>query len=291
METALALGAFDGLHKGHLKVIEQAVSKRNLLPAVLTFKENPTVALNGTSSYIISHSEKEEIFYQKGIKKIFDLDFKEIKDMNPEDFFQKVIVENCRAKELFCGENFRFGKKAKGDIETLKKLADANNIILNVVPYFMNDDVVVSSTKIRKAIENGDMKLAKKYLGRFFGFNFKVVQGNKIGRTLGTPTINQVIPKGFVLPKYGVYASVVTVEGQKYCGVTNVGVKPSIGKYDPLSETWIPDFEKDMYGMEIRVELIEFIRKETKFESIENLKEEIYKNAEQAKGIFKKYIL
>ncbi len=286
--TALALGAFDGLHKGHLKVILKTLKDKNLIPAVLTFNADPSVSIDGSSEYLIDLDEKEKILHEIGIKKIFKFDFDKIRHMSPEEFFKEIIVDTCKAKSLFCGENFRFGKNASGDIETLKELAKQYNVKVNVVSYCTNHGKIISSTLIREAISDGDMKLAKDCLGRYFAFDFVVVIGNKIGRTLGTPTINQALPKGFVLPKFGVYVSRVTVQNKQYCGVTNIGVKPSIGKYDPLSETWILDLDKNMYGMKIKVELIEFIRAEKRFENLTLLKEEIHKDAIKAKKIFEK---
>ncbi|MFI3206977.1 MAG: bifunctional riboflavin kinase/FAD synthetase [Clostridia bacterium] len=289
-KTALAIGAFDGLHRGHTKLVKIALSQKGLEPAVLSFRENPSADLIGKTAYIITQEEKEEILKNMGIEKLFILDFCDIKNLSAKDFFYEYIVKKCGAKKIICGENFRFGKKASGNIELLESLCKQNDMELIVADYECFDNEIISSTRIRKAVENGEMKIAKSMLGRDFGFNSVVIKGNQIGRTIGTPTINQIIPKGFVLPKFGVYASCVTVEGRELCGLTNVGVKPSIGKYEPNCETWILDFEKDMYGMKIKVELIEFIREEKKFDSLDKLREEIGKDAEKAKNIFEKTI-
>ncbi len=286
-KTALAIGAFDGLHKGHMSVINSTVGIKGLTPAVLTFEENPSVELNGKSAYIITQGEKEELLKEAGIEEIFILDFSKVRNMTTKDFFYDVLLKKCRSKYIYCGENFRFGKNAQGDVKLLKELCVLNDVNLKIIPYSLYKTEVISSTKIRTAVQNGDMQLVKKYLGRYFGFKFLVVKGNQIGRTLGAPTINQVIPKGFVLPKYGVYASRVTLNNEIYCGVTNIGVKPSIGKYEPGAETWIIGVDKDMYGMHIKVELLKFIRNEKKFSSLEELKSEIIKDAETAKNIYK----
>ncbi|MFI3325065.1 MAG: bifunctional riboflavin kinase/FAD synthetase [Clostridia bacterium] len=288
-KTALALGAFDGLHKGHIKVLNQAINNENLISGVVTFNENPTKILKNSTEYLLSEDDKEEILKEIGIKNIYKLDFAKVKDISPEDFFHDILLKKLGAKVLTCGDNFRFGKKALGDVKLLKKLCDENNITLKVVSPFEIDGEIVSSTRIRTAVKNGDMITATKLLGRHFGFSFEVVTGNKIGRTLGTPTINQNFPQGFVIPKYGVYASIVHINGTKYAGVTNIGVKPSIGKYDPLSETWIPNIDMDLYGMKIKVEILEFIREEKKFENLDKLKSEIFKNGEKAKEICSKY--
>lgn len=289
-KTALALGAFDGLHKGHMKVLQKAVDNKNYISGVVTFKENPTKILGNKTEYLLTEDEKDDILYKTGIEKIFKLDFAEVKDIEAETFFYDILLEKLHAKVLICGDNFRFGKNAKGNVNLLQKLCKENDIQLEIISHLEIDGEIVSSTRIRNAIKNGDIPTANKLLGRYFEFSFEVVTGNKIGRTLGTPTINQNFPKGFVIPKYGVYASFVHVNGTKYAGVTNIGVKPSIGKYDPLSETWIPELNMDMYGMNIKVEILEFIREEKKFGSLEMLKKEIFENGDKAKEICKKYL-
>ena len=143
----------------------------------------------------------------------------------------------------------------------------------------------MSSTRIRAAVEAADIPLANRLLGRPFGFSLEVIHGNHIGTGLGTPTINQAIPDNFVLPKFGVYASWVRVGGKYFAGVTNIGLKPTVGSDRVLSETWMPDFSGDLYGKRVRLFLLRFLRPEKKFGSLQELKEEISKNARQAKEI------
>ena len=143
----------------------------------------------------------------------------------------------------------------------------------------------MSSTRIRAAVEAADIPLANRLLGRPFGFSLEVIHGNHIGTGLGTPTINQAIPDNFVLPKFGVYASWVRVGGKYFAGVTNIGLKPTVGSDRVLSETWMPDFSGDLYGKRVRLFLLRFLRPEKKFGSLQELKEEISKNTRQAKEI------
>lgn len=285
--TALALGAFDGLHRGHREVIGAAVreEKAGLVPAVLTFAEDPSMLLTGKTDYLQTREEKEAFLREWGVKSIFTLPFEKVKDNSPREFFQEIVLKGCQAKVLVCGWDFRFGKGAAGNTDVLAALCKEQGLKLLVLPPLLEGGQPVSSTRIRRALENGDAALAERLLGRPFGFSFTVVEGNRIGRTLGTPTINQQLPEGFVMPKFGVYASIVHVDGEKRCGVTNIGVKPTVGHYKPLSETWIPEFQKDMYGMNIRVELVEFIRGEKKFESLDALRAEIFDNAAKAKAL------
>ncbi len=284
--TAIALGAFDGLHLGHKSVINK-VFEKNLSASVFTFKENPSKNLTGKTNYILTQEEKLDILDKWGAKNCFCPDFNLLQNMEAEDFVVKILFDKCKAKVLSCGKDFRFGKKALGDVALLQKLCNENGVCLQVAGDFCVHDKKVSSNIIRNYIENGKIESANEMLGRYFGFTLPVLEGNRIGRTLGTPTINQKMPHGFVLPRFGVYASNVIIDGKNYLGVTNVGVKPSIGKYDPLAETWIPDINMNLYGKSIKTELLGFIRDEKKFDNLESLKEEIIKNEKRARVIYK----
>ena len=161
---------------------------------------------------------------------------------------------------------------------------------MHVVPTVEYKGERVSATRIRKAIENGEMEDVTVMLGRPFGFCFEVVHGNHIGHTIGTPTINQNFPPRFVLPRFGVYASAVYVDGKTYCGVTNVGVKPTVGSDHALSETWMPDFTGgDLYGRTLRLELLSFVRDEKKFPDLDALKAEISLNEKTARTLFEAF--
>ena len=167
----------------------------------------------------------------------------------------------------------------------LRSLCQEAGVELYVVPPVEDGGEKVSSTRIRKAVEAGDIPTANRLLGRPFGFSLEVIHGNHIGTGLGTPTINQAIPEGFVLPKFGVYASWCRVGGEYFYGVTNVGVKPTVGSDRVLAETWMPDFQGDLYGKRVRVFLLEFLRPERKFHSLDELKAAIRENGEQAKAV------
>lgn len=278
---AVALGAFDGLHAGHMRVIREVVGQGMLTPAVFTFSENP----HGGSLLAMSE-EKEKVLRSAGVEILFVADFSAVKRMPPEQFFLEILLKRCKAKLLCCGGDFRFGKNAAGDITLLRKLCRKHSVALRVMPPLNIDGEKVSSTRIRQAIERGDMKAANRMLGRPFSFSLEVIHGNHIGQGLGTPTINQALPSGFILPKFGVYASYVRISGKDYYyGVTNIGVKPTVGSDSVLSETWIPEFSGDLYGKRVRLYLLDFIRPEQKFGSLEEMKAEILCNARQARDI------
>ena len=282
--SSLALGAFDGLHRGHMAVIRRACAPgeggRRLQPAVFTFSRSPA-----GNSAVLTGRDKERLLEDAGVEVLYSLEFSQVKDWEAEAFVEQVLFETCAAQRLCCGEDFRFGRGARGDTALLQTLCDRRGVELTVVPPVKEGGEKVSSTRIRAAVEAGDISLANRLLGRPFGFSLEVIHGNHIGTGLGTPTINQAIPEGFVLPRFGVYASWCRVGGEYFYGVTNVGVKPTVGSDRVLAETWMPEFQGDLYGKRVRVFLLEFLRPEKKCGSLEELKAAIQTNGEQAKEV------
>ncbi len=282
--SSLALGAFDGLHRGHMAVIRRACAPgeggRRLQPGVFTFSRSPA-----GDSAVLTGRDKERLLEDAGVEVLYSLEFSQVKDWEAEAFVEQVLFETCAARRLCCGEDFRFGRGARGDTALLQTLCDRRGVELTVVPPVKEGGEKVSSTRIRAAVEAGDISLANRLLGRPFGFSLEVIHGNHIGTGLGTPTINQAIPEGFVLPRFGVYASWCRVGGEYFYGVTNVGVKPTVGSDRVLAETWMPEFQGDLYGKRVRVFLLEFLRPEKKFGSLEELKAAIQTNGEQAKEV------
>ncbi|HEX3017239.1 MAG TPA: riboflavin biosynthesis protein RibF [Caproicibacter sp.] len=291
-ESAVALGSFDGLHLGHRKVISLALdgAERGLIPTVLTFAENPKFSENEAfDGILLRREEKIRLLEKMGVKQLYLLDFDSIKNLTPAEFVDKILWEVCRAKKACCGFNFTFGRGGSADSGDLKRLCAERGIETAVADAVLADGTPVSSTRIRRLIENGRADEAAQLLGRPFGYESPVVSGRKLGRKLGTPTLNQEVPEEFVLPKFGVYASAVTIDGAIYCGVTNVGVKPTVGSSAVLAETWMPDYTgPQLYGHTVRVDLLKFLRPERKFPGLEELKAEIQHNGEQAREYFRK---
>ena len=284
-ELAAALGSFDGLHLGHRQVIGNTLSAPGLRPAVITFQQNPSFSLQKKPVPLLTTNEQKlALLKEMGVEVVYLLPFDRIRDMEPEDFVE-ALYRVCRVRALSCGFNFRFGKNGRGDAGLLKELCREKGIELSVTPPVSVAGETVSSTRIRACLEQGDVQQAGQLLGRPFGYDFEVTHGRQLGRTWGTPTINQPFPAGYVLPRFGVYASLVEVEGQKYYGVTNIGVKPTVGSDCALSETWIPEFSGDLYGKKVPVELLDFIRPERKFDSLDQLKNEILENGVLARKI------
>ena len=286
-ETAAALGAFDGLHIGHRAVIDKVIQS-GYLPVVFTFRDNPAERLGGRCRYLTTVDEKLRILESWGVEAVIMPDFADVADWSAERFLDMLRTDLC-AKEISCGADFSFGKKASGNTKLLLEFCEKYDMKLQLAEAVLYNGERVSATRIRDAIEAGSVTEAADMLGRPFSFEFEVVHGNHLGRTIGIPTINQAFPERFILPRFGVYASAVYADGSVYCGVTNVGVKPTVGSDKALSETWMPDFSGDLYGKTLRLELLGFIRDERKFPSLEALRSVIEENAVTAREMFEQY--
>lgn len=289
--TAIALGYFDGLHKGHRNVISLAAAEKEngLTPVCFTFSKSPKSVLNGTQSNALMTSEdKIKTLERLGIERTYQADFEKIMNMPAQDFAQKILIDTLKAEKLFCGFNYRYGRNGEGSAETLKNFCDSNGITLTVVPAQESEGEIVSSTLIRRLITDGNVKRANELMCSRFGFSSVIEHGKRLGRELGTPTINQPLCSELVVPKFGVYASIVTLEnGETYCGVTNIGIKPTVGGNTPLCETWMPKYKGgEIYGQSADVRLLEFIRPERKFSGIDELKNAILDNSKTALNIY-----
>lgn len=290
--TAVALGFFDGVHRGHRKVLSPAAGQREngLTPVCFTFAESPKSVIAGKElPMLMTHRDKLAALEKIGMEHVFFADFREIMSLSARDFFEKILIHILNAKQIFCGFNYRFGKNAEGDTAMLQALCDEYDVGLSVAPPEKDDGEIVCSSLIKSLIAQGNVKRANELLCSRFGFEETIEHGKHLGHKLGTPTINQPLIKGLMVPKFGVYASVVTLEnGERYCGVTNVGIKPTLGGATPLWETWMPAYNGgEIYGQKADVRLLDFIRNERKFDSLDALKTEILKNSGQALEIYK----
>ena len=282
----VALGTFDGLHIGHKAVItaEKSQYERKI---ALMFKQHPRSETNGEAPFtLITPQFEREILFAWGVEPVY-VDFCDICDMSPAEFVDKILVDKFNAKSIACGFNYRFGKGASGDVQTLMALCLEREIKLTVVDKIEYKDEPVSSTRIRETIKNGDMRSAASMLGRYFAYDFEVLHGDERGRTLGSPTINQFFTSDFQVPEFGVYASFTDVDGKVYPSVTNVGIRPTIGNSEKRSETNIIGYHGDLYGQFPRVFLVEKIRGEMNFGSLEELKNRIFADRETALSILK----
>ncbi len=222
--TAVALGYFDGVHLGHKKVIELAVKCKNegLTPVVFTFNKTPKKG-DGLLQ-LLTVQQRAEKLEELGIEILYIVDFNMVKEFTPEEFIEKIVKNIFNAKKVFCGFNYHFGKNGAGDSQALQKLCGKYNIHTEVADAVIVDDETISSTRIRKLLQKGDIRKANELLGYDFGYKSQAVKGRRIGSQMGTPTINQQISEGVILPEFGVYASIVTFDEERYIGVTNIGL-------------------------------------------------------------------
>ena len=287
-ETSVALGCFDGLHLGHRAVLQAALSgaEQGLLPAVFTFgsREDAMTAVKGAPE-LLSSFGREQLLEKMGFALLWRVDFYSVRNLSPEDFVRRVLCGILRAKRICCGYNYRFGFGGRGDAALLQTLGARCGAEVTVLPPVLQEEQPVSSSRIRVAMMEGEMEQAAKLLGRPFTIDFPVVHGRRLGRMLGTPTINQPFPPDFVLPKFGVYASFAEVDGKRLHAVTNVGIKPTVGSEVPLAETYLADFSGNLYGRRVPVSLLHFLRPEQKFDSLDALKNQILTDAGRSAGI------
>lgn len=283
-KTHVALGFFDGVHLGHRAVLGDCVADKGDLTAVaLTFSDSPARLLGGGEPGLLTdNARKAELMAMQGIDAVIFEDFLRIKDMEPEEFIARALGEQLRAEKVSCGYNYRFGRMGRGDVGMLIELCGRMGCAASVVQPVCCGGKTVSSTAIRELLQSGDIAGANKMLGYAYAVRGNIDSGNGIGSTMGYPTVNIPIPGRQAAPRYGVYASRVTVGGKTYCGATNIGVHPTVGKNpEPLCETFLLDCDGgELYGEEAVCELFAFIRPERTFASVGELSEQIGRDIE-----------
>ena len=254
--TAVALGDFDGMHLAHKTVVTGA--------------ESATVyCVNNRFSLL-----QKSIFERRYPNAVF-ADFEEIKNMSATDFIDKILIEKFGAGILLCGFNFRFGRGAMWSAADLREYLESRGVWVRILQHLDYKNEPISSTRIRACIESGDIENANAMLGYNFTFENEVLSGDKRGREAGFPTVNQHLPKGLTVPKFGVYESRTEVDGRLYKSFTNIGLRPSWRVASPLCETHIFDFSGDLYGKTVRVELVKYLREEKVFSSVDELREQL----------------
>lgn len=270
--AAVALGAFDGIHKAHRKLIENTVlfaKENNLNSVVFTFSENPSDA-----ELITTDAQRKSIFKELGIDVLYVQHFDDaLKNMSADEFLN-TYLKTC--KYICVGFNFRFGKDRQGTTADIESFCTKNNIHFDIVDEIKYDGITVSSTLIRIYIKSCDFAMAQKLLGREVSVEGVVVKGDMIGKKLGFPTVN-IENSNTLIPK-GVYATVTEVDGVKYKSVTNVGGKPTIRNNVDRIETHIIDFDRDIYGETIKTSFVKKIRDIVKFGDVESLKAQLKKD-------------
>ena len=292
--TVVALGCFDGVHLGHRKVIQKARSIADALGiscSVWTFDEPPrNYFLKNPVGLLTDKKQKTELISSIKVDKFISVPFtKETAKISAEDFFSEILVKRLKAAHIVCGFNYSFGDGGRGNVDMLQKLCAESGVGLTVLDPISVSDVTVSSSAIRDALVSGKIEDANALLGRPFSLKTVVISGQHLARKLGFPTVNQSFPSRMLIPAYGVYVTSITIEGRakKYYGITNVGVRPTVGGETVFAETNIFDFSGDLYGKWVRVEYLHHIREERKFDSLEALTEQIHRDIAEAKNYIK----
>lgn len=288
-KLSIALGTFDGLHRGHINVLNEVkkFESDGYLPSMLLFDCHPQSVISGkTPPLLITSEDKIKTVQEMGIKPV-PIKFSDICNLSAEEFVRDILIKKYNVGAVVSGENFRFGKNGTGNSQILYEISEKYGIIYKQARGVMFGGALISATRIRNALENGNVEEANSMLGRNFSYDFTVAQGNKIGKKVfGFPTINQHFPKDFIELRHGVYASETTVDGRIYPSVTNFGNHPTVGVTNALSETCILGFEGNLYDQKIRVELTHFLRCEKKFGSFDELKAQIADDSKKSVEIF-----
>jgi riboflavin kinase/FMN adenylyltransferase len=291
--TVLTLGVFDGLHLGHQKIMETVVERAKAVGAhatAITFDPHPRAVLHPESAPPLLQTLDQRLanFEVLGIEQAIVIPFNKNFAANPADAFLKEIVhDRLHAREVYLGKGFAFGKDRDGNIELLRKMSSELGFFADEVPEVTLRDQRISSSKIRKLLDAGRVNLVRRMLGRPYGVEGVIIRGNRRGHTIGFPTAN-LKPHNRVIPKFGVYATATLLDGKWRRSITNIGVRPTFeNDAEPSIETYIFDYDGDLYGDVLRVRFLHRIRDERKFSGIDELKAQIQKDSQRALNYFR----
>ena len=286
--TVVALGCFDGVHVGHKAVISTAVNiakKLSADSAVWTFEFPPKNYFSKEPVPLLTTAKEKEMLIERlSVDKLFCVSpCSEIFSMSPQDFFEKILIEQLSAVHLVCGFNYTFGKKGSGNVSALRKMCEKANIGITVIEPVDKDGISVSSSEIRAALLDGNVALANKLLGYNFSLTAPVVGSQHLATKLGFPTANQLFKENKIVPKKGVYVSRIIFEDTVKYGITNVGIRPTANDHTLCAETHIFDFDQCLYDKVVTVEFLDFIREEKQFSSLDKLTRQINEDIEATK--------
>lgn len=292
-KRVIALGFFDGVHLGHgalLRRVVEVSAQLDAVPAAVTFDHHPKTFVGSNPVSLINTPEDRAWLMESvyGIRDVILLPFDQsMMEMPWDRFVTEILAERFGAVHVVAGHDYRFGYRGEGDPQRLKDLCAQLEIGCDIIEKVELDGTTVSSTHVRNLIEAGNLEEANRFLGHPHVLSGAVMHGKKLGRTIGIPTANLVIPERILVPAYGVYATRVILNDRTCMAVTNIGVRPTVEDGRGITvEPWILDFEGDLYGKTIRLEFYKQLRGEKKFDSLEELKQEIFRNAEQTRVYF-----
>lgn len=284
-KSIVTIGTFDGVHVGHQKIIEQLVrtaKKENCNSVLLTFFPHPRMVLQKDNSIKLINTidERIEILENTGLDYLIIHPFdKEFSRLTAFDFVRDVLVNHLQTSQLVIGYDHRFGRNREGDFEQLEEYASIYEFLVQEIPAQDINAISVSSTKVRKALDNGEIQKVTKYLGHTFTISGIVVKGNRLGNTIGFPTANLEVKESYkLIPKTGAYLVKSIIDGKCVYGMMNIGVRPTIEGSHQTIETNFFDFNSDLYGQKIQVQLLCFLRDERKFDSVDSLKIQLVKD-------------
>ncbi len=273
-QTAVTIGKFDGLHRGHRRLLQEILQKKDLIPCVLTFDPLPEVFFGiNDSGVLTTREEKRRLFETMGVELLVELPFnKETAAMAPEHFVREILGKRLRTAFVAAGPDLSFGDRGLGNYELLREMSVSCGFATEEIEKVAYEGSPISSSLIRGFIQKGEMEKAGECLGSPYRVWGPVMHGNAIGRTMGIPTANQIPASDKLLPPFGVYYSSVLLDGREYPAMTNVGRRPTIsGKENLTVETHLYDFDADLYGREIVTSLLTFRRPERKFANLAQL--------------------
>ena len=290
--AVITTGSFDGVHSGHVQIIEQLIKEAkavNGTPVIITFYPHPKqiVQIPGKPlSVLNTPAEKYDLLQSKGIENIVVVPFdKAFSELTADEYIRKFIMEKFHPAAVVVGYDHRFGNNREGNFELLKTAGAENNFDVHEIPEHVVQHATISSTGIRKALLAGDIEKAESFLGYPYFFSGLVIEGNKLGRTIGYPTANlQIKDEHKLIPANGVYAVDVRLGDRQLKGMMNIGVRPTVGGTHRLIEVNIFDFDEDIYGQILKVTLKKHLRNEIKFAGLEELKAQLGKDREEAEG-------
>ncbi len=287
----VTLGKFDGVHKGHRKLIsrvKEIARDHGWKTAVFTFQVSPQVCMGARRpKMLMTNEERREILRELDVDLLFECRFTEkIRSMEPEDFVREILLDRLRISAVVMGTDFHFGKDRKGDSEVMRQLGEKYGFLVEILPKEKYRGKEISSSYIREELAQGHMEKITELLGQPYFITGEIVHGRHLGHSLGFPTINQIPDPVKMTPPWGVYYSRTLVAGRWYQGISNIGIKPTVGGTAVGLETYLFDCTLDLYGQTARVELLSFRRPEEKFADINELKEQMDRDIQAADNYF-----
>jgi riboflavin kinase/FMN adenylyltransferase len=291
-DMLLTIGVFDGVHLGHKYLISQLkelARQQGLLSGVITFRQHPQEVLSPQTKlpFLTDLDQRTNLLKNEGVEAIITLSFTpELAQLSPRQFLG-LLVKYLRMRGLVIGPDFALGRNREGDTDALHRLGQEMGFSVTVVPPMIIDGEVVSSTAIRKALAEGDLKRVQNFVGRPFRLHGRVVPGARRGVELGFPTANLDVEPGQALPAEGVYVSQARIDNGTYPSMTNIGQRPTFGGSQRVVEVYLLDYHGDLYGQELAIDIIEHLREEKKFDTPEQLKKQIAEDVKQGTAILK----